>query len=149
LTQRVYLDTSVISALHDGRKPERQAQTQSFWGTRVRFEMRTSDLARVEIERTLDAAHREAMLRSLDEIESFALTDEMRELAARYMGAGIFSPAQLDDALHAAAASISRSDVLASWNFRHLVNRRRRAAVNALNVSLGFPRVDIISPPEL
>jgi hypothetical protein len=55
----------------------------------------------------------------------------------------------MDDALHVAAAVLGRYDVLVSWNFRHLVNRRRRAALNSLNTSWGLPAIEIIAPAEL
>ena len=55
----------------------------------------------------------------------------------------------LNDSLHVAAAVLSRQDVLISWNFRHLVNRRRCAQVNQVNVSRGLPTVEIVAPPEM
>jgi len=36
-----------------------------------------------------------------------------------------------------------------SWNFRHLVNRRRRALVNEVNILTGFPSIEILAPPEV
>ena len=54
-----------------------------------------------------------------------------------------------NDAVHVAAATLTRQDVLVSWNFRHLVNRRRRAMVWSVNTTAGFPAIDILSPPEL
>mgnify|MGYP003386777580 FL=1 len=89
------------------------------------------------------------MLASLRSVALLPITDEMRALAADYIAAGIFNPTQRTDALHVAAAVISRHDVLVSWNFKHLVNRRRRGLVNALNIQLGAASLDIISPPEV
>jgi hypothetical protein len=43
---------------------------------------------------------------------------------------------------------MTRQDVLLSWNFRHLVNRRRRALINQVNISLDLPVIEIISPLE-
>jgi hypothetical protein len=54
-----------------------------------------------------------------------------------------------NDAVHVAAATLSRQDVLVSWNFKHLVNRRRRAMVCGVNAAAGLPPIDILSPPEL
>jgi hypothetical protein len=54
-----------------------------------------------------------------------------------------------NDALHVAAAVLTRQDVLLSWNFKHLVNRRRRAKVNDVNVSQGLPMIEIVAPPEI
>jgi hypothetical protein len=73
----------------------------------------------------------------------------MNQLGQRYVSEGVFTATMLSDALHVAAAVISRQDVLLSWNFRHLVNRRRRAKVNEVNVEAGLRTIEILAPPEL
>lgn len=78
-----------------------------------------------------------------------SITPEMRELAHHYVAEKCFSPAMLDDALHIAVAVIGKQDILISWNFRHLVNRTRRARVNAVNANRGYPSLEILAPPEL
>lgn len=70
-------------------------------------------------------------------------------MARNYLAAGVFSPAMFNDAVHVAAAVLTRQDILLSWNFKHLVNRRRRAQVNDVNVSRGLPTIEIIAPPEM
>ena len=55
----------------------------------------------------------------------------------------------LNDAIHVAAAVMTRQDVLLSWNFKHLVNRRRRGMVNQVNISKGLPTIEIVAPPEI
>ena len=74
---------------------------------------------------------------------------ESRRLAQDYVRRGVFSPAMLDDAIHVAVAVLSRRDVLVSWNFRHLVNRLRRALVNEVNILAGHPTIEIVAPPEV
>jgi predicted nucleic acid-binding protein len=147
--QRIYLDTSVISALEDTRWPERAELTRLFWAKRDQFELCTSDVARIEIGRTNDAARRTQMTALLSELRIHPLTTEMDALARDYVDAGVFPEAVLEDALHVAAAVLVRSEVLVSWNFKHLVNRRRRAAIVAINLARGLPTVEIIAPPEL
>lgn len=149
MTQRVYLDTSVFSALLDERAPDRMRLTDDFWNRRKACEVNTSEIARNEIADTRDDVRRNELLALLDEVNVLELTEEMRDLAHRYIRAGIFTIRVLNDALHVAAAVHTRHDVLLSWNFKHLVNRRRRAEINAVNVSLDLPTVDIITPPEL
>ncbi len=61
----------------------------------------------------------------------------------------MFSPKVANDARHIAVAVLTRQDVLVSWNFKHLVNRQRRARVSQLNVSRGLPSVEIVAPPEV
>ncbi len=77
------------------------------------------------------------------------LTDEMRQLARQYLAAGVFTPIMFNDALHVAAAVLTRQDILLSWNFKHLVNRKRRALINNVNITLGLPTLEILAPPEI
>ncbi len=72
-----------------------------------------------------------------------------RRLAQEYVRRGVFSAATMEDALHVAVAVVSRQDMLVSWNFRHLVNRRRRALINEANVLSGYPTIEILAPPEV
>ncbi|MBI5479033.1 MAG: hypothetical protein HY906_09265, partial [Deltaproteobacteria bacterium] len=41
---RLYLDTSVLSALLDERAPDRQAQRRDSWARRAEFEVATCEL---------------------------------------------------------------------------------------------------------
>ena len=146
---QVYLDTSIFSALYDDRVTERRGETEEFWGRRAQFEVATSELAREELEQTPDPARRTNLRLLLDEITVHAISTEMRNLAANYVQAGTFTPAMYNDALHVAAAVLTRQDVLLSWNFKHLVNRRRRAQINEENILLGLPTIEILAPPEI
>lgn len=149
MKMRLYLDTSVISAYHDDRMPERQRETQEFWLRLGEFIVSTSDLARQELAQTADPLLRPRLLQLLDHVAVQPVTDDMTALARRYVDRGIFSPVMLNDAIHVAAAVVSDQDVLLSWNFRHLVNRRRRAEINALNASAGLRTVEILAPSEM
>jgi len=73
----------------------------------------------------------------------------MNTPARRYVDRGIFTPLMVSDALHVAAAVVSDQDVLLSWNFKHLVNRRRRAEINALNATVGVRTIEILAPSEI
>lgn len=140
---RVYLDTSVLSVYHDERSPERQEETRKFWARRAEFDLCTSTEAERELQRTPDPERRKQLLALLDSLIIHAVTDEMHEVAAAYIRAGIFSPAMGPDAIHVAVASVTRQDVLLSWNYRHLVNRQRRLWVATVNMSLGLPTPDL------
>jgi predicted nucleic acid-binding protein len=146
---RVYLDTSVFSAYCDGREAGRQAETKEFWARAGDFEVSTSELAVEELDATPSPQARRTFKALRQDFKIISLTAEMRSLAHSYVEAGIFTPAMLSDALHVAAAVLSRQDVLLSWNFRHLVNRRRRAMVNEVNISRGLPTIEIVAPPEV
>jgi len=45
--------------------------------------------------------------------------------------------------------TISRVDVLASWNCKHIVNLERIKGYNSVNLGLGFPMIEIRSPKDL
>jgi hypothetical protein len=46
-------------------------------------------------------------------------------------------------------STIHRVDVLASWNFRHIVNLDRIKGYNSVNYRLGYPMIEIRSPKDL
>jgi predicted nucleic acid-binding protein len=146
---RVYLDTSVFSAYFDSRTTDRQRETGAFWARRTDFELATSELAREELRQAPDPTQRRRLLGLLRGFSLLVVTDEMQALGQRYVHEGVFTSTMLNDAVHVAAAVLSRQDVLLSWNFRHLVNRRRRARVNEVNVEAGLSTIEILAPPEL
>lgn len=146
---RLYFDTSVFSAYYDDRVTARQGETEMFWARLGEFEVATSALAKEELSKTPDASQRAKFETLLTGFTIHPLTLEMRELADQYIEAGVFTALVFNDALHVAAAVLTRQDILLSWNFKHLVNRRRRAKVNDLNISLGLPTIEIVAPPEI
>lgn len=146
---RVYLDTSVFSAYYDYRLMDRQNLTEEFWKRLNEFEVSTSELTRLELLQTNDEFLKNNLDHLLETVTLYPITDDMRGLANRYVSANIFSPTMFNDALHVAAAVMTRQDVILSWNFRHFVNRRRRAQINQINVMLELPMIEIMAPPEL
>jgi len=146
---RLYLDTSVLSAYCDPRAPERMAETREFCARLSEFDVVTSGIVREEIERTPDIVRRREMLNLLAQTRELEVTAEARELAGRYVEHGLFTPVMYSDALHLAVAVLDRQDILVSWNFKHLVNRRTRAQVCDANANLGLPMIEILAPSEL
>jgi predicted nucleic acid-binding protein len=146
---KIYLDTSVFSAFFDDRAPDRKSLTVEFWRNLAGYECSTADLAVQELRQTNDLHLRAKMESLLVGLNIIPVTDEMKILAEKYINAGAFTQTMYNDALHVAAATLTRQDVLVSWNFRHLVNRRRRAMVWGINAAEGMPALDIFSPPEL
>ncbi len=78
-----------------------------------------------------------------------ALPLEAGAIADLYIREGVLPAVQRLDALHVATAALLRADYLVSWNFRHLVNVRRKARLHAVHTLYGLPHIDIISPPEI
>jgi len=78
-----------------------------------------------------------------------AADQEARALAQAYLDAGILSSSRIADALHVAAATVARADLILSWNFRHMVNYDRIHKYNGVNALKGYPPVEIHSPLEM
>ena len=76
-------------------------------------------------------------------------SDDARTLAQAYVDAGAVRASSQADALHVALATLAGADVLASWNFKHMVNWRRIEAYNDVNLARGHSRIDIRTPQEL
>ena len=82
-----------------------------------------------ELERAPQAVRNVLRAVGADNLEVIAITGEIRELADRYVESGALGKGMRADAQHIAAATVSGVDVLASWNFRHMVNLRADPAV--------------------
>lgn len=145
----VYLDTTVISAAEDTRAPDRRDRTLEFFARAAEFRLFTCELTRSELIRTPDEQRRTLLLNRLLTVQIAPVTNEMQSLADEYVKAQIIPEAFRDDAVHVAAAVLGGHEVLASWNFRHMVNRRRRSLVNLLNESRGLNLIEIVTPAEL
>ena len=84
-----------------------------------------------------------------DPAQVYALSAEAESLAQAYLAAGVVTPKYADDARHVATATVNGLALIVSWNFHHLVNVRREAGFNAVNLLQGYPCVRIVSPLEL
>ena len=81
--------------------------------------------------------------------EHLDFTTEAKELAEHYLNEGVIGPGKRIDAQHIAIATISRVDVLVSWNFRHIVNLARIRGYNSVNLRQGYHVLEIRSPLEV
>ena len=70
-------------------------------------------------------------------------------LMEAYLTNGIVSPKYRADAQHVALATVSRCDIIVSWNFKHIVNFRRIPMYNAVNILRGYSDIAIYSPREV
>ncbi len=132
---KIYLDTSVISALFDERNPERKALTEEFFSTLSSYKVYVSELTLAEIEKTPDPSLREKMR----EIVSLFSVLEIDEKAEKYM----------EDAYHIAVAVVNEMDYLLSWNFRHIVRKTTKDIVRMVNTLKNLKHVEIITPGEM
>ena len=145
---KVYLDTSVISALFDERTPERLSMTVALWTKLNDHEVFISELVLEELERTNEQI-RHKLFSAIQGFSLLKISKEAEALAEIYVKQGIFPEKYFDDALHVALASVSQIGILLSWNFTHLVKLKTRRMVSIVNLSQNIMPVEIVSPPEL
>jgi len=76
-------------------------------------------------------------------------TDEVMELAAQYLKAGILPRKSARDRQHIAYACVCNCDMIISWNFEHLVNYKTISGVKGANALAGYKEMPIYSPQML
>ncbi|MEW5936960.1 MAG: type II toxin-antitoxin system VapC family toxin [Candidatus Thermoplasmatota archaeon] len=146
---KIYLDTSVFSAYHDDRDESRQMHTKEFWGTLSRYDRYISEIVLQELGLVSSVPMRKRLVALTKDFRVLKVDKETERLAEEYIERGILPNRYMNDALHIAAASKNKIDILVSWNFRHIVKRKTRLQVNLVNSLLGYGHVDLIAPPEL
>ena len=145
---RIYVDTSVIGGCLDDEFADesRALLTMARRGEAV---LLLSDLLLEELAKAPPAVR--SVLESLPErcFETVVASEESRELRDAYLAAQIASEASKNDAHHVALATVSRADIIVSWNFKHIVHYEKIRAFNAVNLLQGYNTMEIRSPLEV
>lgn len=146
---KIYLDTSVISALFDEKNPERQFLTQRFFGQIETFDTYVSEVVLAEIDKTKDLPLQKKLRNTAISFKILPIDEESRALADQYVKQRAIPSDYTEDALHISIASVNKMEYLLSWNFEHIVKVKTRKIVNLVNTSLGYPDLEIATPAEL
>ena len=148
--EKIYLDTSVISAYFDGRLKQRQEDTRVFFkAIAPQYEVYVSEITVRELSETKNEALRNKFLRMIKGFKVLIVNQEMMSLAEKYIKDAVFPGKYFDDALHIAVASYYKMSCLVSWNFEHIVKVKTRRLVNLENKRNNFEALEIASPLEL
>jgi hypothetical protein len=145
---RIYVDTSVLGGCFD-REFERWSKALVDDFRQARLYPVLSDLLAAEIKdapKPVRDLHAELL--ALGGI-GIQLSTETIELADRYSAHGILPAKFRNDMLHIALATIANADVVASWNFRHIVRFDKIRQFNAVNLEVGYKPLAIHSPREI
>ena len=144
----VYFDTSVIGGVFDTEFMP--------WSKRLMENVKTGKMIAMISDLTLkeldEAPVKVRQIPSTipDAFKKYVvLNDEMRELAEKYISEGIIARTHLVDAQHISIATITRIDVLVSWNFKHIVNLNRIRSYNGVNLNNGYQMLEIRTPREV
>jgi predicted nucleic acid-binding protein len=146
---KVYLDTSVISALFDDRNPERKQLTEEFLRQADGFDVCVSELTKAEVGRTPDAGLRRQMQSVAARFSVLPAAADADRLAQEYIRHGAVPSDYAEDAYHIALAVTAGVGFLLSWNFKHLVRRKTRDVVRMVNTLNGYGSLEIMTPAEL
>ena len=148
MIQRIYIDTSVVGGIFDEEFKEATALLfERLENKEIKFIV--SDLLDLEL---INAPKyvRELLLKYPNNFfERVELTDEAIKLADTYIAEKVVGKSSLEDCRHIAMATIYKVDVLASWNFKHIVNLDRIKGYNSVNLKLGYTMIEIRSPKDL
>lgn len=147
MVKRVYVDNSVIGGLHD---PEFVVHTEKLF-QEFRIGLYAPVISRITFDEIKGAPQKVVdSLTDLAEIAEWVdVSEEAVELSQVYLKEGRFTPRMQTDTLHIATASVHRTDILVSWNFRDIVNLNKIVIYNAVNLKMGYPQIEIRNPREI
>jgi len=146
---KVYVDTSVIGGCFDPKF--RKDSLRLFEDFKAgRKQMIYSDLVYKEIEQGQYTPNH--LLRKFHEVPEdyrvkYKQNEEVELLAEKYLQRNILTEKSYKDAIHVAFGTIFKADVIASWNFRHIVNKRKIKLYNETNIEFGYQPI-VIKTPE-
>jgi hypothetical protein len=145
---KVYADTSTIGGCFDIEFKEWSLALFEEYKQGIKT-MMLSDLTIQELEFARDEVRNK-----INELEnqhkiSIGVNDEAIKLAETYIIEGALTNKSYNDALHIALATLNNADVLASWNFKHIVNINRIRVYNSVNLKLGYKMIEIRTPREI
>jgi predicted nucleic acid-binding protein len=146
---KLYLDTSVLSALFDERNPERKSLTESFFSEVKDFEIYISDITLAEIDNTPDEEIKTKMKKKIVNFSILTSSNEIVELVKDIIQKGAIKESYSEDAYHIAIAILNNMDILLSWNFRHIVRKKTRDIVRMICTLNNLRQIEIITPAEL
>jgi predicted nucleic acid-binding protein len=150
----VYIETSIVSYLTG--KPSRdlliaacQQATHVWWDEhRLEYDLYISQLVVAEASRG-DTDTANSRLHYLAGIPELRITPEVSDLAKGMIRKGVLPAKAEADALHIAIAAIHRTDLLLTWNCRHIDNPVTKPMVRALCIAAGFSCPEICTPMEI
>ena len=148
MKQRFYFDTSVFGGVFDKEFEESTVQLfeRVILGQIICV---YSDMTEREL---LDAPKRvKDYFKKLPKasLERVTVDDEILTLSSKYIKAKVIGQTSFDDCVHIAAATINKTDILVSWNFKHIVNVYRIRGYNSINIRSNYQSLEIRSPKEI
>jgi glutaredoxin-related protein len=148
MTQRFYFDTSVFGGIFD---TEFEEETVLLFEKVALGQIKCvySNLTESELSNAPEQVKNFFIGLKDEQKEVIKVTPEALKLGQTYIDENVVGQTSLDDCIHIAVATLSKVDVLVSWNFKHIVNVYRIRGFNSVNLRLGYTTIDIRSPKEI
>jgi len=145
---RIYIDTSIVGGYFD---TEFKEATIKLFDRLVKKEIIfvVSDLLDLELINAPVRVREHLLQYPAELFERVELIQEAITLANAYIENKVVGKTSLEDCRHIALATINKVDVLASWNFKHIVNLDRIKGYNSINLRMGYAFIEIRSPKDL
>ena len=148
---KIYLETTMFNYYFDADR-DAHADTVTLFDecAEGKFEPYTSDYVLEELDCASDEK-RDKMIALIEKyrIAVLSASDEVKELADRYISDGALPQGSRIDAQHIAAATVAELDIIVSLNFRHIVRPKTIELTGAINKILGYNTIQILSPMEV
>jgi len=148
MATKIYIDTSIVGGFFDKEfANETKALFERLRNKEVIFVL--SDVLKKELLKAPPTVR--DLLQQYNEhcFEHVELTIEAELLANCYIAEKVVGSTSIDDCQHIAIATLNKVDVLASWNFKHIVNLKRIKGYNSVNMKMGYITLEIRNPREL
>lgn len=148
MTPRLYFDTSVFGGVYD----EEFEEISILLFEKVKLGKIIcvySDLSETELKNAPEKVRNFFIDLPKNYTEFVEVTEEAYLLAEKYLAEKVVGKTSADDCKHIATATISKVDILVSWNFKHIVNVFRIRGYNSINLRYGYSQIDIRSPKEI
>ena len=146
--ERIYLDTSVFGGYFE---PEFELWTKLLIDKIIigKIIMLYSQLTEIELKRA--PQHVKDLIKLIPDkhLEFLPISEESIILADQYVRENVVGKSSLEDCRHIAIATLNNADILASWNFIHIVNISRIRGYNSVNYKLGHKILEIRTPREI
>ena len=149
--QKVYLETTVFNYYFDKTKNGQPYTIAFFEATGSgQFDSYTSVYSYNE----LDKAQEPQRTNMLNLIKKYQVTvldtsDEVIQLAEKYIANNIIPLKKRIDALHIAIASVNEMDIILSYNFKHINKLKTKTLIPATNLVAGYRDILIAQPEEV
>lgn len=151
---KVYLDTSAVSYLQQDDSVEKTNITRKFWEAAKahKFFLYLSDVTLEELLRCPEPK-RGALFDFLREVTYTKIVSTecvgFEDIAKAISDIGVLPKRSVADISHIAAAIHARCDVIASWNFKHMSNRKTVNGVRTVALQNNCGSIDIMTPEQI